>query len=248
MRQKVETKARSCRGPQSSGNVIKGWGRRALLLLAAAVFLVMSLSGTSAQARFLIDAEVELENVIEVDRVDRDIYAYDLLGTRTLRLRLEIGEEVRWMRASGRVGVVLTDRRVLAASTVNAGWQEIRLRVHEDRPAAALLGKRLALVVTNQRLLGYDGQSGLWLTIGVGPGERVRDARMGAQTGVVLTDRKAYGLSPGFPGFISTPMFVRERIERVQVGANLAQIATSRRLLVFRSPIGTWTQSRRTLR
>jgi len=45
------------------------------------------------------------------------LFAYDLLGTRSPGLRLELGETVLWMRASGRVGIVVTDRRLLAVTT-----------------------------------------------------------------------------------------------------------------------------------
>ena len=218
----------------------------AVSLFAVLVFvMVPTFPIFEASARPLDYPEVELEDVIEVDLVGRDLFAYDLLGTRSPGLRLELGETVLWIRASGRVGIVVTDRRLLAVTNENATWQEIRLRVHESRPDRSWLGKRLALVLTNQRLLGYDSGSGLWIEANVGPNETVRDVQMGAQTGLVLTDRRAYGLSPGVGDFISTPMSIHERIEGLRVGANIAQVSTSRRVLVFRSPIGSWTESRR---
>lgn len=224
-------------GPRRSGAIS--------LCLALIALVVTTLLGVEASARPLEYPEVELEDVIEVDLIGRDLFAYDLLGTRSPGLRLELGETVLWMRASGRVGIVVTDRRLLAVTNENAAWQEIRLRIHESRPDRAWLGKRLAVAITDQRLLGYDSGSGLWIEANVGPNETVRGVQMGAQTGLVLTDRRAYGLSPGVGDFISTPMSIQERIEGLRVGANIAQVSTSRRVLVFRSPIGSWTESRR---
>lgn len=215
--------------------------------LCLALMTAISIGASPGAAQTLQDPEVELEDVLGLDLVGRDLFAYDLLGTRTPALRLEIGEDVAWMRASGRVGVVVTDRRLLAVTNNSASWQEVRLRVHESRPDKALIGKRVALVVTDKRLLGYDGGAGTWLSIDIGPNEQLRDARVGAQTGVVLTDRTAYGLSPDVGGFVGTAMSIQERIEGVRVGANMATISTSRRVLVFRAPIGTWTESRRNI-
>lgn len=202
--------------------------------------------GVAASQR-LLESEVELEDVLEITLHDRDLLAWDALGTATPSLRLEIGEEPVWIRASGRVGVVVTDRRLLAVTPSSGQWQEVRLRVHESRPVAALIGKRVALVVTDKRLIGFDGESGNWLTIDVGPNETVRDSRVGAQTAVVLTDRSAYGLSPDAGGFFRIAMSIQEKIESVRVGANLATITTSRRILVFRAPIGVWSEERRNI-
>jgi hypothetical protein len=199
----------------------------------------------SAPAQVVDAPEVELEDVLEIALVGRDLVAYDLLGTRSPRLRLEIGEEVAWMDASGRIGLVVTDRRLLAVSNDNASWQEVRLRVHESRPASALIGKRVALVVTDKRLLGFDATSAVWLGADVGPNEQVRAARVGAQTALVLTDRTAYGLSPAGGGFFPIPMSIQERVEDVRVGANIATVSTSRRVLVFRGPSATWSEERR---
>ncbi len=227
--------------------VSSGARRAAALGFVVLVLLAVVFFRSDVSANTLQYPEVELADVIELDLVGRDLFAYDLLGTRTPGLRLQIGETVRWMRSSGRVGIVVTDRRLLAITNANEVWQEIRLRARESRPDRAWLGKRVALVVTSQRALGYDSESGRWLEIDVGPNETVRDVRVGAQTGLVLTDRKAYGLSPGVGSFVSTPMSIQERIEGLRIGTNMAEISTSRRVLVFRSPIGTWTESRRTI-
>jgi hypothetical protein len=216
----------------------------------ALIALVGSAGSALAQGRGggLQESEVELEDVLEITLIDRDLVAFDALGTATPSLRLEIGEEPVSIESGGRVGVVVTDRRLLAVTNASGNWQEVRFRLHESRPDAAQVGKRVAIVVTDKRLLGFDGQSGRWLSIDVGPHEVVRDARVGAQTAVILTDRSAYGLSPDAGGFFRIPMSIQEKVESVKVGANLATITTSWRILVFRAPVGTWSEERRNIR
>jgi hypothetical protein len=65
---------------------------------------------------------------------------------------------------------------------------------------------------------------------------------------VVVTDRRALGLSPWVGGFFPTKVHLEERLESVDAGGNLATVTTDRRVLVFRTPTGTWEERRRTLR
>ena len=200
-----------------------------------------------AEGQDLGEPEVELEDVVAVELVGRDLYAYDLLGTGTAEIRLEIGEELISAQAQGQLAVALTDRRLLAVRAGTSIWQEVRWRVHESRPQRARLGKRVAVVTTDKRLLGFDSGSGQWLSIDLGPNEELRETRVGAQTAVLLTDRKAYGLSPERGGFVGIPISIQEKVRSVSAGANSATVSTSWRYLVFRAPAGTWTESRRKL-
>lgn len=221
---------------------------RALRLWAAAA-LLMPLAGTPAHAQTLggglSPSEVELEDVIAIEMFERDLFAYDLLGTGRSSIRLEIGEALLWSDARGRVGLALTDRRMLAASPGSESWQEVRYQVHETAATSAFLGKRVGMVVTEKRALGFDGSNGRWIEIPFGPQERVNDARVGDATAVVLTNRSAYGLSPDAGGFFQVKLSVQERVEGLRVRSNSATVSTSKRLLVFRAPAGSWTEERR---
>jgi len=210
--------------------------------------LMLALLGAASEVRAqqpLAPSEVELEDVVAIEIFDRDVVAYDLLGTSTFRLRLEIGERLMWSAASGRVGIVLTDRRILAASPTSESWQEVRYQVQETPATRALMGKRVAMVVTNRRAVGYDGKIGLYSEVSFGPHESVDDARVGDSTAVVLTNRSAYGMSPDTGGFYKTDLSVQERIDGLRVRSNSATVSTSRRILVFRAPSGVWTEEKR---
>jgi len=201
---------------------------------------------TDAYARGLGEGEVELEDVIEVELLERDLFAFDLLGTGSPRVRLEIGEDMLWSGAQGRIGTALTSARALAVSP-GGGWQEVRYRVHETPPLQPQIGKRVMLVVTSKRALGYDSRSGTWIEQEIGPQESVEYTRVSDSTALVVTNRSAYGLSPDAGGFYRTRLAIHERIESVGVKANMATIRTNKRMLIFRAPTGTWTEQRRSL-
>jgi hypothetical protein len=71
---------------------------------------------------------------------------------------------------------------------------------------------------------------------------------VGRNVAVLVTDRRALGLSPEVGGFFDTPVQLGERIERIEFESNFATVTTDRRLLIFRTPFGSWEVRLRDLR
>jgi hypothetical protein len=212
---------------------------------AIVVVLGMLFVAPDARAQRLFPSDVELEDVVEIVVIDRDVFAFDAMGSGNRSFRLDIGEEIVWHKAAGRLGVVATTARLLGVSADGGGWTELRYGVHETSPERVLMGTRVAIAVTNMRIIGFDSRAATWLVRDIGPHETVRVVRVGAGTAVVVTDRTAYGLSPDAGGFMATPMRIHETLDNVRVSANMATVSTSKRLLVFRAPAGSWTVERR---
>ncbi len=211
------------------------WLLGALLLLAA----------PGARAQPLLDS-VQLEDVIVVEVLGRDIVALDGLGSGILIERLELGESVQWTGARGRVALVLTNRRALAATPTDGNWRELRYRLGEEQPRFPLLSERVALVLTDQRALGFSASGG-WLARSIGPREWVRASRIGPSTAVIVTNRRALGFSPRGRGFFEEDLRLHEDIESVNAGSGVATVTTSQRILVFQGASGTWRERRRPL-
>jgi hypothetical protein len=212
--------------------------------LAAAVA-----AATFGAARAQVPPEdVPLSDILDVVVIDRQVVAFDARtgGQRVEPLRRE--ERVTWKGVRGQVGVVLTDERVLAIAAGSGAWQEADKRLDEKLPPSAILGDRVALVVTSLRAIGFDGGSGNLLETSLGPRERVLGSRTGENVAVVATDRRALGLSPQVGGFFPTKIELGERIESLDTSANLATLTTNRRVLIFRAPFGSWEEKRRRLR
>ena len=163
-----------------------------------------------------------------------------------MSVRLNLTERVLWSGSRGTVGVVITNERLLAVTTGSAAWQEERYQRGEAPPADALLGDRVALATTPRRVIGFLGTGNL-VEYRLGPRESLRSVRVGENVGVVVTDRKAVGLSPSTGRFTETKLQLHERIESVDTRSTLATVTTNRRLLVFRAPTGAWSERRREL-
>lgn len=185
---------------------------------------------------------VPLEDLLDLVELEHQILAVDAEHGGQISVDLELGEKIVWSRSRGKVGVVLTDRRVLAVGTGSAAWQGTRYRRTERVPSGALLGDRVALLHTADRVIGFDGSSGNLLEYRLGPQEYVVDSRTGANVGLVITNRSALGLSPQAGGFFPVSLQVRERIVDLTPRSNLATVRTDRRLLIFRGPTGSWEE------
>jgi hypothetical protein len=144
--------------------------------------------------------------------------------------------------SQGRVGVVLTDQRILAVSTISASWQSTRYLRGEVVPECAILADRVALIMTNKRAIGFDGNSGNLIEKSLGPGERIIGSAVGENVAVVVTPRRALGLSAFTGGFFTTKIAAGEPLQSAVAQANMVTLTLPNRLLFFRAPTGSWEE------
>ena len=218
-----------------------------ILALCAASFVFAVPTGRAAPDLPLFADSVELEDAIGLAVLDREIVAYDVAGGASPTLRLERDEQVVWQGSKGRVAILLTDRRGLARSADVGGWHEKRYRIAEVKPERALIGSRLGLVVTSQRLLGFDSRAGIWLEHPIGLYEDLRAVRTSDSAMVVVTQHRAIGFSPDSGAFFDIALRLHEKLEAVTALASVATVTTSQRVLVFHGRTGSWQVRQRRL-
>jgi hypothetical protein len=216
----------------------------AALALCCATFFILP-AKASAQIE---EGRVPLSDLLDVLVVDRDILAIDGAGGGQTVERLRLDESVLWKGSRGKVGVVLTNERILAVATQSGAWQQAEYHKAELPPERAELGDRVALIITSKRVLGFDGGSGTLVEYDLGIREQVIRTRTGENVAVVVTSNRALGLSPFAGGFFRIPIHLGEEIEAVDTTSNLATLTSSRRVLIFRATTGTWEERPRNLR
>lgn len=217
------------------------------ILAGLAAFGLFGSSASAADADPGL-GETPLSDVLAVVVAQRQVLAIDARGGGQTSEKLRLEEEVLWTGSRGRVGVAITDQRILAASTESASWAEAALHRIETTPEEVLLGERVALMVTSERIIGFNGGSGNLVQVSLGLRERVLVRRIGENVGAVVTNRRAIGLSPFVGGFNEIALGLKERVESVSTNANLATVVTDRRILVYRSPTGSWEERRLNLK
>lgn len=213
-----------------------------------AAFVLGSLAAAllpgAASAQFLAPSQdqVPLTNLLEILLFEREFVAIDAEGGAQNTAKLRLSEHAVWSGTRGKVGVVLTDQRVLAVGVGSAAWQSMEYQRSESVPSSAMLGDRVALIVTNKRAIGFVVGLGNLVEYRLGPHEALLSARIGENVAIVVTDRKALGLSPSAGGFFEMRLQLRETIRSVETRSNLATITTDRRVLIFRAPSGSWSE------
>ena len=225
--------------------------RRALaacsLVLCLAVSVAVSAPARADFGQPLPPDGVVLEDAIAVEILDREVVAFDLVGSGRLSTRLQKGEQVLFRGARGRVAVVLTTDRILGATPASSSWQVENYRVSEHPVAHAEISQSLAVVLTSQRALALFG-TGNWTEESLGPRETVVDVTVGPGTAVVITNRRALGVSAQTGGFFEAKLRLDEQIEAVNAISGLATVTTSERTLLFKGPSGLWIEHTRPVR
>ena len=212
--------------------------------LCAALLAPLLALGMVTAAAALAQNQSPLSPLLEVQVLGRELLAIDSEGGGQRSERLERGETVLYTRSQGRVGVVVTDRRLLAIATRSGSWQQARYRHGEPPPADVEIGDRVALALMKTRAVGFDGGSRNIVESSIGPRETVIDSAVGPNVVVVITDRRALGLSSDRGGFFEVPIRLGEQIQSLTAFANHATLQTSQRLLIFRGPAATWEEKR----
>lgn len=208
----------------------------------AALPLLTAATVAPAQDDFVLAPQLEI--VV----LPREVLAIDARSGGQRAERLELGERLLYAKQRGRVGVAITDRRMLAVATGSAAWQEARYRSGESPPADVALGDRVALVVTPLRAIGFDGKTGNLVEASLGPQERVLDSAVGQNVAALVSDRRALGVSAQHGGFFETRMRLGEAIVALRAQADTVTLQTSARLLVFDGPSGSWEERRLPIR
>ena len=208
------------------------------------LWIAVALAPTLAHAQRTRGDQVPLGDLIEIVVMDDEILAVDAESGGSSVVRRQLGESVLWTGTRGRVGLVITDRRVLGFAPRSGGWQEARYERGEAPPHDAQLGDRVAVIILRQRVLGFLGTAGRFVQTRLGPLEDLRTVQVGANVAVLVTNRVAVGLSPEAGGFFSIRLQLRERLTEVTARSNLATVQTDQRVLVFRAPTGTWAERR----
>ena len=171
---------------------------------------------------------------------------------RAIYRRLDDLQGRLWFRVTATVMVLavcgtVNDLAMLGATPRSSSWREKRYRITETPVDGAWLSQGLGLVITSERALAFFGP-GNWAEQGLGPREDVLTARLGPAAGVVVTDRRALGISADTGGFFETKLRINEEIENVTAVSSIATITTSQRTLLFKGPSAIWVEHRRPLR
>jgi hypothetical protein len=218
--------------------------RHASVLEALWIACALLLVASTAPAQLREQQEFVPADVIHVQLVGRELYAFDGEGSGRVSERLLRDEELVWTGQRGRIGVAITNQRILAVTPHASGWRGERFGLEEVAGERAWVGPRVALFLTNRRVLGFHGSGSNWVEAKLGLKEKLLDVRVGEGPAVVATDRRLLGLAPGFAAFFEQTLELKEKVQSLNMTAAAGSVTTDRRVLVFLASTGRWTSQR----
>lgn len=185
-----------------------------------------------------------IEDQLEIIERDDELLAVDAWTGSVAIVELGLDEEILWSGVRGRVALVITDRRFLAALPGRIGWSEKQTGVFESAPLHLVLGDRVALLATDRRVLALDALAGTWSETSLGPRERVLQAGAGTNVAVAVTRTRVLGVAAARGGLFEAELGIRENAQALRVHGSFATVTTRDRLLTFRAPDATWQSTR----
>jgi hypothetical protein len=125
------------------------------------------------------------------------------------------------------IEVVVMDDEILAVSAEGGGSSVVRRRISESVLWTGTRG-RVAIVITDQRVLGFSPDSGGWQEALYERGEApARDAQLGDRVAVLVLRHRVLGFLGTVGRFVQERIGPQEQLRVVQVGANVAVIVTN---------------------
>ncbi len=188
------------------------------------------------------NSEDVIKDSVDILQVGRKIIA-SRDGGQTTPFQLRSKEEVLWLNSYGYVGALLTNTRFVAIS-LYSGWLETTLRSKEAHDGNPVLSPTLALLVTNERVIGFDAISPRFVELSRRLDEEFVAAEANDYVAVVVFSRRALGLASGASGFREIRLRTGETILSISTKSRVATVITSWRILTFSASSSSWSEVR----
>jgi hypothetical protein len=186
-----------------------------------------------------------IEDSIDIQELDGDVIA--IRDRRVKLFDIPSQEKILRIDSKGYVGALLTEKRFLVISKSSINWFEISLREKETQGAITLLSEYLALLVTVDRAICFDGKYNRLIELQRPANEEFIEAAVNKYVAVLVSSHYAFGLTLG-KEFNKIQFRPDEFFETLQTKAHFATIRTTKRLLIYRDSDSSWTVVNRPLR
>jgi len=162
-------------------------------------------------------------------------------GEGITRQVLGAGEQVLVMEARGVTGFVQTTTRLFGFSGKLQRWVSITISTSE-RILKWSVTPRMIIVQGDQATYGFQSDRGRWKREPWGAGESLQNSAVKDSIAVLVTGRRALGVSAFTGGFFSRDLPVGNQIHDIQINDNVVILHLSDFMLVFRSGLAIWTE------
>lgn len=185
----------------------------------------------------------DIEDLVDIEQADRKIIAIRD-GIQATPFELRSKEEVLWLDSDGYIGALLTNERFIAISLSSSGWIEKPLRSKEAYDGSPILSPTLALLVTKERVIGFDAISHRFIEQSLRLDEEFVAAEANDYVAAVISSRRALGLASGGSAFSEIRFRISETFQSIRTKSQVITVRTSWRILTFGASSPSWSEVR----
>ena len=199
----------------------------------------MALAAAPARADF----PFQPEDQVDLTQVDKHLIAVVGGGFPAVETDLDVGEYVIALRSHGFVGVIATNRRMLAVHSRSADFAELRYRIAEKpvEPDSIHVLDRIAVAELSTRLVGYSVSLGTWVELGLGPGEHPRRIDGEGNVATLVTPRRAIAFSSRSSGFVEEELGPADDVESASFSDASVTLVLPSKILIFHAGDNRWS-------
>lgn len=184
-------------------------------------------------------ADIDYEDLVDITKSNGKIFGFVSSGA-SFSLSLKGRERIQWSDSKGLLGAFLTNFRFFVISDTSNAWQVFSLKLNEAEGSAASLSATVALLVTDDRAIGFDGKLNRFVETQIPIRDDVIAAETGDHIALVVTSSRVFGMASGFSSFAQVHFKLGETVESVKVTSTKATITTQDRLLIFLARSSLW--------
>lgn len=184
-------------------------------------------------------ADEDYEDLVDITESNGKIFGFVPSGA-SFSLDLKGRERVQWSESKGLLGAFLTNFRFFVISDTSNAWQVYPLNLNEAEGSAASLAATVALLVTDDRAIAYDGKLNRFVETQIPIRDDVIAAETGDHVALVVTSSRAFGMASGSSSFAQVQFKLGETVESIKVTSTKATVTTPDRMLIFLARSSLW--------
>lgn len=188
-------------------------------------------------------AEEEVENLIDIFESENKVIAV-IEGKKTRRFHLPSREKVIQIDSDGYLGAFFTTDRFAVISTSSSNWNYIHLHSDESKDAILSLSPKIALLVTEDRIISYLAASNKFNEIHLPIHNEIIEAKAEKNVAVVATTSYLFAWTAKSPSFNRISLRLKETVQEIKTSSHKIIVRTSDRLLTFEKSNATWKEYR----
>lgn len=187
-------------------------------------------------------------DIIKIEVIGNEIAGLNTLTNLRVVEKLKEGESVTSVLSKGKIGAVLTNRRLLGFNAANIAWVSFETFFNKDVfPNEMKVSPNMAVAIAKRRVYAYTSTSNEWKFELVSFLEQVLSCDINDNLIFVRTSVRLLAFSFHKHTWFPQNLYVGDVIKDTAIGENFVTVVTNNeglgnRILTFNAKEGGWTE------